>query len=84
MLKTNQSKLIMQAVQGKIAPGVEWYPFEISHEGKLFTVPSTGSITYNVKVGDSAFGWAGDHRTGFSEHPVHDDKYAQRGYNFLS
>ncbi len=84
MIRTNEKKLVMQAVQGKIAPGVEWYPFEISHEGELFVAPSTGSITYNVKVGDSAFGWAADHvEPAVSSISVETDKHAIRGYSFL-
>ena len=84
MLKTNEKQLVMQAVQGRVAPGVEWSPFEISHDGELFVAPSTGSITYNVKVGDTAFGWAADHvEPAVSSICSSDDKMAMKGYNFL-
>lgn len=62
MLKTNIEKLVMQSVQGKIHhPTIPASPYRISHEGMPTIVPATGGITYNVKVGDSAFGWVGDH-----------------------
>jgi hypothetical protein len=28
---------------------------------RFFRLPSIGGITINIQVGDSAFGWAGDH-----------------------
>jgi len=37
------------------------YPYRLSHEGKSLVLPATGGITYNVKVGDSAMDWVGDH-----------------------
>ena len=33
----------------------------VDHKGKPFILPSIGGITLNIQVGDSAFGWAGDH-----------------------
>lgn len=60
MLKTNADKLIETAVQGQaIFPGAGgWRP---SHDGKSLMLPGVGGITYNLKVGDSAYGWAADH-----------------------
>ncbi|EYE88686.1 hypothetical protein Q428_06430 [Fervidicella metallireducens AeB] len=62
MLKTNIDRVVMQSVQGKIHhPLSTSSPYRISHEGVPLVLPATGGITYNVKLGDSAFGWAGDH-----------------------
>lgn len=62
MLKTNVDKVVMQSVQGKIHhPISPASPYRISHEGFPQVLPATGGITYNVKVGDSAMGWACDH-----------------------
>lgn len=60
-LKTNRDQLVMTAVQGSVSPANQWAPFEVGSEGEVFAWPSTGGITYNVKVGDSVFGWAGEH-----------------------
>ena len=35
--------------------------YRVSREGVPFVLPGTGGISYNVKVGHSAFGWTGDH-----------------------
>lgn len=62
MLKTNIERLVMQSVQGKIHhPMSGPSPYRLSHEGVSMVLPATGGITYNVKVGDSAMGWVGDH-----------------------
>jgi hypothetical protein len=62
MLKTNVGKTVAQSVQGKIHhPISAASPYRISFDGQPMVLPATGGITYNVKVGDSAFGWEGDH-----------------------
>lgn len=87
-LRTNEAKLVMMAVQGKVAHAAQWAPFEVSHDGQPFALPSTGGITYNVRAGDAAFGWAGDHieagvstifTDGKSGSPRH-----EAGFNFLA
>ena len=60
-LKTNESRLVKIAVQGRIANAEQFAEFEITHDGRPFALPGTGGIVYNVKTGDSAFGWEGDH-----------------------
>lgn len=61
MLRTNRDKVIQTAVQAGIMPP-KAYGWEISADGRpVVTPPGLGGITYNVKVGDSAFGWASDH-----------------------
>lgn len=61
MLKINKDKLVAQSVQGKIHHPLAAYPYRINREGEAQVLPATGGITYNIKIGDSAFGWAGDH-----------------------
>lgn len=61
MLKTNISRLVIQSVQGEIHHPMSAYPYRLDHEGVSNVVPGTGGITYNVKVGDSAMNWVGDH-----------------------
>lgn len=61
MLKTNINRLVMQSMQGQIKHPVTANPYYTTAEGKVRTLPAMGGITYNVKVGDPVFGWAGDH-----------------------
>ena len=60
MLKTNRDKVVKWSVQGKVHHPLGGN-YRITHEGKPMILPATGGISYNVKVGDCAFGWAGDH-----------------------
>jgi len=59
-MKTNKDRLVMQSIQGKIHHPLGG-TYRITHEGHPQILPATGGISYNVHVGDSAFGWAGDH-----------------------
>lgn len=62
MLKTNRDKLVMQSMLGAIHhPVGPPIPFRLGRDNQAHVLPATGGITYNVKNGDSAFGWAGDH-----------------------
>lgn len=61
MLKTNKEKVVKLSVQGKVAYPMAIRPHEVDAQGKPFLLPSIGGISYNVKVGHPAFGWAGDH-----------------------
>lgn len=59
-MRTNKEKVIMHSVQGKVAhPNFAGY--RVDTDGNPHVIPGTGAINYNVKVGDSAYGWAGDH-----------------------
>jgi len=60
MLKTNKEKVVMVSVQGKIHHPTGGN-YRVSHEGFPMMLPATGGISYNVKVGDCAFGLSGDH-----------------------
>ena len=61
-VRTNQDRLVMQCVMGEIQhPTVKELPVRIDCEGRVHTLPNTGSIVYNVRLGDSVYGLAGDH-----------------------
>ncbi|HKM43043.1 MAG TPA: DUF4438 domain-containing protein [Limnochordia bacterium] len=61
MLRTNVDTLVKLSVQGQITPPLQRGAYRVDREGVPFVLPGTGGITYNVKVGHSAFGWVGDH-----------------------
>jgi len=86
-LRTNEGKLVKIAVQGKVASAYQWAEFEVANDGKPFALPSTGGIVYNVRTGDPAFGWEGDHIEPGVSAIVDEDKRASRanmGFNFLA
>jgi len=84
-LKNNRDQLVKMAVQGAVAPAHQWAPFEVGSAGEVFSWPSTGGITYNVKIGDSVFGWAGEHiEPGVSSTMTHKNRKCESGYQFLS
>jgi len=60
MLKTNKDYLVMQSVQGTIHHPL-FASYRVDVNGQPFVVPATGGISYNVKIGDPAFGLVGDH-----------------------
>lgn len=61
MLKTNEDKLVEISIQCKPGPPRIRAGWRVSREGVPFILPSIGGITLNIRVGDSAFGLAGDH-----------------------
>ncbi|MDX8413088.1 MAG: DUF4438 domain-containing protein [Mariprofundales bacterium] len=84
-LITNRDQLVITAVQGAVAPAHQWAPFEVASDGTAFSCPSTGGITYNVKIGDSVFGWAGEHiEPGVSTTLSHKNRKVEAGYQFLA
>jgi hypothetical protein len=86
-LRTNETKLVKIAVQGRVANAAQFAEFEIAHDGKPFSLPSTGGIVYNVKTGDSAFGWEGDHIEPGVSVILDEEKRGSRanmGFNFLA
>lgn len=61
MLRTNENSIVEFVLQCQ--PG---YPrsrgqWGVDRNGNPFILPSIGGITLNIQVGDSVFGWAGDH-----------------------
>lgn len=63
-LATNEDRLVRFSVMGTVVnptlPGHPAEPYRLASDGTAFLLPSYGGIVYNVSVGDSAFGWAGD------------------------
>ena len=89
MSRTNKDRLIRQAVGGEITnPIFRAGGYRITHDGQPVVLPSVGSITYNVRVGDRAGGWVGDHiEPGVSIRNLGKDKNlpdANIGLNFLA
>ena len=87
MLRINENQLVKIAVQGKIGPAVRSRSWTPDQFGQVHAVPGVGSIVYNIKVGDRAFGWKGDHiepavSTVVDETKRNDPPNA--AYNFLS
>jgi len=60
LLKTNKEKLIQFALQGTIQHPKS-YGWELGRDGKSYMLPTVGGITYNIQIGDSVYGWEGDH-----------------------
>jgi hypothetical protein len=61
-MKSNQSKLVMQAIQGRVHHPVMRAPgYRIGSDGVPWIVPATASITYNCQIGDYCMGLVGDH-----------------------
>ncbi len=59
-MKTNKDKVVMHSVLGKVAHP-KFGGYRVDTNGNPYVIPGTGGISYNVKVGDSVYGWAGDH-----------------------
>lgn len=63
MLRTNARRCVVKAVVGAIShPRLALKnPYLVDPQGTVHILPGTGGITYNVAVGDPAFGFAADH-----------------------
>ena len=62
MLKTNKEKIVIQSVSGKVHnPTVRKTVQRFTAESEVVAYPTVGAICYNVTLGDSVYGWAGDH-----------------------
>lgn len=64
MISTNEDRLVTMSVAGSVTspsyPGIPAIPHQIDRDGKPRLLPSLGGIVYNIKLGDSVYGWAGD------------------------
>jgi hypothetical protein len=84
-IATNKDKLVKMAAAGQISPPRydPRSPYRIGHDGRARVLPGTGSICYNVRVGDPVKGIVGDHvEPGVSlRHP---DEQANGGLNVLA
>ena len=62
MLRTNADRLVKMAVAGVVSqPALRSPGYIPDNDGKSVLFPGMSGITYNVRVGDPAFGWAADH-----------------------
>jgi hypothetical protein len=61
MVELNIDKLVMMSVMGEVSPPIVREHYRISHDGRPMALPGVGGITYNVRIGDAAVGWAADH-----------------------
>lgn len=59
-IQTNEKRCVAFALQGHAIPPIA-YGLEVARDGTGKFVPSVGGITYNVKIGDSVFGFESDH-----------------------
>lgn len=83
-LEFNRGQLVEQAVAGEIRqPFQSSPPYRVSPEGDVKSLPGTGSITYNYRVGDSAVDMAGDHVEP-SVSISHPDSDHERALNVMS
>ncbi len=61
-IEFNEDELVIQAVQGEIAPpAIRASIYRVHADGEVVLLPGTGSITYNFRTGDSAVRMAGNH-----------------------
>ena len=90
MIRTNKEKVVKISVIGEVvSPVIGTGIYRVGANGDLHILPGTGGITYNIRVGDSAIGWMGDHvEPGVSvENRVPDSRFPQgqsRALNVLS
>ena len=62
MIRTNEDQLVEIAIAGDIsAPAFARGPFLPDNDGLAVVRPGMYGYVYNVRVGDPAFGWQGDH-----------------------
>jgi len=59
-MRNNKDKVIKHSVMGKVSHP-KFTGYRVDTAGRPHVIPGTGAINYNVKVGDCAYGWAGDH-----------------------
>ncbi len=61
-LLTNKAQLVEMAVYGVVSqPGLRHPGYRPDTEGESKILPGMAGVTYNVRVGQPAFGWAADH-----------------------
>jgi hypothetical protein len=64
MVATNQDRLITMSVMGVVIspsyPSIPAIPHQIDRDGRPRLLPHQGGIVYNVRLGDSVYGWVGD------------------------
>lgn len=62
MIRTNADQLVEIAIAGQISPpAFKRGPFIPDNDGLSVVLPGMYGYVYNVRCGDPAFGWQGDH-----------------------
>lgn len=63
MIKINKKQLVHTSALAEVHPmhSSEMTSYKVSRDGDPFCLPGPGGIVYNVRVGDTAYGWVGDH-----------------------
>lgn len=83
MLKTNMDKLVAMSVAGAIThPTTGGYV--VSYKGTPSLAVGMDGITFNVKVGDPAFGWAAADHVEPGVTMLNKDRPSNRGLNMLA
>jgi len=83
MLKTNQNKLPIVSVSGRVWHPKGGAPGRVTVDGDVVWLTATGGIVYNAKIGDTCMGWAADHlEPGVTTRHSNDDH--NQAYNILS
>ena len=60
-MRLNLERLVKLSVWGDISSPTIVSPYRVNSSGKGLVLPTLGGITYNIRVGDTALAWAGDH-----------------------
>lgn len=61
-LRTNEAQLVAMAVTGNVSqPSLRYPGYTLDTNGVGRVWPGMAGVVYNARVGDPAFGWAGDH-----------------------
>ncbi len=61
-IRTNINDLVIMAVTGQISPPtLQRSPYRPDTEGISVVLIGMSGVVYNARVGDPAYGWAGDH-----------------------
>jgi len=61
-MRTNAEWLVKMSVLGRVtSPILGMRPQNITFDGEAVVLPPCGGLTLNVRVGDKAVGWVGDH-----------------------
>jgi hypothetical protein len=61
-LPTNEAHLVSMAVTGNVSqPSLRYPGYTLDSNGIGRVWPGMSGVVYNARVGDPAFGWAGDH-----------------------
>lgn len=85
-ITTNKDRLMTLAVQGQIAHAQPARAYAVTWDGKPKMPIGTGGINYNLKLGDSIFGWASADRAtfGVATEGIGDDRFREAWLTYTS